>query len=165
GDMCRAEDALGIAEVIEREFGRIDILFNNAGSNIPDRSWKRLSPSGVDELIRSNLSSSFYGALAVLPIMRKQKDGVIINTASIAGRVVSTQPGAGYIAAKHGVVALSHSINMEECRQLAPASADRFDHNHRRPQRRTTETESRSGRLEPDKRPDQAPGRSELEIP
>ena len=48
--------------------------------------------------------------------MRKQKDGVIIGIASIAGRFVSTQPGIGYIAAKHGVVALSHSINMEECR-------------------------------------------------
>jgi NADP-dependent 3-hydroxy acid dehydrogenase YdfG len=121
GDMSRAEDALGIAEAIEREFGRIDILVNNAGSNIPDRSWKRLSPSGVDELIRSNLSSSFHGALAVLPIMRNQKDGVIINTASIAGRVVSTQPGAGYIAAKHGVVALSHNINMERSAGMGSA--------------------------------------------
>jgi NADP-dependent 3-hydroxy acid dehydrogenase YdfG len=89
---------------------------NNAGSNIPDRSWKRLTAAGVDELIRANLSTAFHGAIAALPIMRKQKDGVIINIASIAGRFVSTQPGVGYIAAKHGVVALSHSINMEECR-------------------------------------------------
>ena len=58
-----------------------------------------------------------------LPIMRKQKDGVIINIASIAGRFVSTQPGVGYIAAKHGVVALSHSINMEECRNGIRATA------------------------------------------
>ena len=98
------------------EFGRLDILVNNAGSNIPDRSWKKLTAAGADELIRANLSTAFHGAIAVLPIMRKQKDGVIINIASIAGRVVSTQPGVGYIAAKHGVVALSHSINMEECR-------------------------------------------------
>jgi NADP-dependent 3-hydroxy acid dehydrogenase YdfG len=123
GDMSRAEDASGIAGAIKGEFGRIDILVNNAGSNIPDRSWKRLSAAGTDELIRSNLSSSFHGVIAVLPIMREQKDGVIINTTSIAGRVVSTQPGAGYIAAKHGVVALSHSINMEECRHGIRATA------------------------------------------
>ena len=116
GDMTRPEDASQIAEAIEKEFGRLDILVNNAGSNIPDRSWKKLTAAGADELIRANLSSAFHGAIAVLPIMRKQKDGVIINIASIAGRFVSTQPGVGYIAAKHGVVALSHSINMEERR-------------------------------------------------
>src|ERR1700722_20203399 len=116
GDMSRSEDASAIAEAIEKEFGRLDILVNNAGSNIPDRSWKKLTAAGADELIRANLSTAFHGAIAVLPIMREQKDGVIINIASIAGRFVSTQPGVGYIAAKHGVVALSHSINMEECR-------------------------------------------------
>src|ERR1700729_4224519 len=116
GDMSRPEDAARIAEAIEKEFGRLDILVSNAGSNIPDRSWERLTAAGVDELIRANLSTAFHGAIAALPIMRKQKDGVIINIASIAGRFVSTQPGAGYIAAKHGVVALSQSINMEECR-------------------------------------------------
>jgi NAD(P)-dependent dehydrogenase (short-subunit alcohol dehydrogenase family) len=93
------------------------------GPTFPDRSWKRLSPAGVEDLIRSNLSSTFHGSLAALPIMRKQKDGVIINIASIAGRFVSTQPGVGYIAAKHGVVALSHSINMEECRNGIRANA------------------------------------------
>ena len=41
GDMTRAEDASRIAETIEKEFGRLDILVN-AGSNIPDRSWKKL---------------------------------------------------------------------------------------------------------------------------
>ena len=109
GDMSRSEDAAAIAEAIEKEFRHLDILVNNAGSNIPDRSWKRLSAAGVDDLIKSNFSSAFHGSLAALPIMRKQKDGVIINVASIAGRFVSTQPGVGYIAAKHGVVALSQA--------------------------------------------------------
>jgi NADP-dependent 3-hydroxy acid dehydrogenase YdfG len=123
GDMTRFEDASKIMEAIEKEFGRLDILVNNAGSNIADRSWKRLTAVGVDELIRSNLSSAFHGSIAALPIMRKQKDGVVINIASMAGRFVSTQPGVGYIAAKHGVVALSHSINMEECRNGIRATA------------------------------------------
>jgi NAD(P)-dependent dehydrogenase (short-subunit alcohol dehydrogenase family) len=62
GDMSRSDDAAQIAEAIEQEFGRLDILVNNAGSNIPDRSWKRLSPQGVEDLIRANLSSAFHGA-------------------------------------------------------------------------------------------------------
>ena len=92
---------------------------NNAGSNIPDRELEEAYSRGrrwssSARTCRTRLSWRDRGPL---PIMRKQKDGVIINIASIAGRFVSTQPGVGYIAAKHGVVALSHSINMEECRE------------------------------------------------
>jgi NADP-dependent 3-hydroxy acid dehydrogenase YdfG len=48
-------------------------------------------------------------------MMRAQKDGLIIITASMAGRVVGLLSGVAYVAAKHGVVAMSHSINMAEC--------------------------------------------------
>ena len=104
-----------VAAAIEAEFGRLDILVNNAGINIPDRDWQRLTPDGIDTLIHGNLSSAFYVVRAVLPMMRAQKDGVMIHTSSWAGRFVGPVPGPGYIAAKHGVVAMSHSINLEEC--------------------------------------------------
>ena len=52
---------------------------------------------------------------AVLPAMRKQKDGCIINVASWAGRHVSKMPGPAYITTKHAVLALTHSFNMDEC--------------------------------------------------
>ena len=80
-----------------------------------ERTWRELKPSSIDELIHGNLSSAFYCVAAALPMMRAQKDGIIIHTASMAGRFVSPLSGAGYTAAKHGVVAMSHSINMEEC--------------------------------------------------
>ena len=48
-------------------------------------------------------------------MMRAQKDGIIIITASMAGRNMGLLSGAAYVAAKHGVVAMSHSINMAEC--------------------------------------------------
>ncbi len=48
-------------------------------------------------------------------MMRAQQDGLIIHTASWAGRFVSVLSGPGYSAAKHALVAASHSINMEEC--------------------------------------------------
>jgi NADP-dependent 3-hydroxy acid dehydrogenase YdfG len=56
-----------------------------------------------------------YCMRAVLPAMRAQKDGCIINVASWAGRIVSKMTGPAYTATKHAVLALTHSFNMDEC--------------------------------------------------
>ena len=114
-DLSAAVAAQKIASGIRERFGRLDILINNAGVNIAKRSWAQLEAGGVDQVVAANLSSAFYCVLAVLPIMRAQKDGVLIHTASMAGRWVRPLPGAAYTAAKHGMVAMSHSINCEEC--------------------------------------------------
>ena len=90
-------------------------IARTSGLNIQQRSWKQLSPAGVDEVVHGNLSSAFYCTSAVLPIMRKNKGGVLIHTSSVAGKVPSLLSGPAYSAAKHGVVAMSHTINMEEC--------------------------------------------------
>lgn len=115
GDMMKVEVVNRIAAGIDKEFGRLDILVNNAGLNVTERSWRQLTPEGLDTVVQGNLSSAFYCAMAVLPIMRRRKDGVLIHTASWAGRWVSPLSGSAYNAAKHGVVAMSHGINMEEC--------------------------------------------------
>ena len=115
GDMTVAADVTRIVAWIVEKFGRLDILVANAGLNVPKRSWADLTPEGADTVIAGNLNSAFYCAIAVLPIMRRQKDGVLIHTASMAGRFIGGLSGASYTAAKHGVVAMSHSINMQEC--------------------------------------------------
>lgn len=115
GDMTDSGAVQGIADAILARFGRIDIFVNNAGVNIPDRDWRHLTPAGIDTLIGGNLTSAFYGVAAVLPAMRAQQDGVLIHTASVAGRFISALSGPAYTAAKHGVVAMSHTINMAEC--------------------------------------------------
>jgi NADP-dependent 3-hydroxy acid dehydrogenase YdfG len=115
GDLTDAAVASRAAESIRKRFGRLDILVNNAGVNITRRTWAELDATGVDQVVDGNLSSAFYCVLAALPIMRAQKDGVLIHTASMAGRSVSALSGATYTAAKHGVVGMSHSINCEEC--------------------------------------------------
>jgi NADP-dependent 3-hydroxy acid dehydrogenase YdfG len=112
GDLTRSSAALKIAQDIR---GRLDILVNNAGLNILRRTWKELEPDGADQVLGGNLSSAFYCVMAALPIMRAQKDGVLIHTASMAGRLVGPLSGPAYTAAKHAVVAMSHSINVEEC--------------------------------------------------
>lgn len=115
GDMTVVADINRIVAWIGEKFGRLDIFVANAGANIPKRNWQELQPEGADLVISANLNSAFYGAIAVLPMMRAQQDGCIIFTASMAGRFIGGLSGAAYTAAKHGVVAMSHSINMQEC--------------------------------------------------
>ncbi|MBX9749164.1 MAG: SDR family NAD(P)-dependent oxidoreductase [Roseococcus sp.] len=114
-DMGKAAAVQKVADFIQQKLGRLDVMVNNAGLNITERRWSNLKPEGVKELVEGNLTSAFHGVLAALPIMRAQKDGLFIHTASMAGRFVSPLSGAGYTASKHGVVAMSHSLNMEEC--------------------------------------------------
>lgn len=111
-------NAAAVDDVVKRivaAFGRLDILVNNAGVNIQARNWKQIEADGIDTLVHGNLSSAFYCARAVLPVMRAQGGGQLIHTASIAGRNINPLAGPGYTASKHAVVAMSHSINMEEC--------------------------------------------------
>jgi NADP-dependent 3-hydroxy acid dehydrogenase YdfG len=115
GDMTVPAAVAAIADYIKTTFGRLDIMVANAGVNIRERTWAQLTAEGADSVITGNLTSVFYCTSAVLPMMRAQKDGVVIITASLAGRFISPLSGAAYTAAKHGVVAMSHTINMEEC--------------------------------------------------
>jgi NADP-dependent 3-hydroxy acid dehydrogenase YdfG len=114
GDVGEPETPNGIAQDVAKEFGRLDILLNNAGANITERRWRDLTPERVKYMLDANLNSAFYCASAALAVMRPQKGGLLIHTASMAGKVVSLLSGASYVAAKHAVVAMSHSINMEE---------------------------------------------------
>ena len=113
-DVSKSTAVEAIAGEIKERFGRLDILVNNAGSNVTERSWAKLDPARIDAVLDANLKSAFYCAAAALAIMRPQQDGLLIHTASWAGRFVGLLSGPAYVAAKHGVVAMSHSINMEE---------------------------------------------------
>ena len=115
GDLMKAASVTKIAKAIEKKYKRCDILVNNAGLNILERQWAKLTPASAELVIDGNLSSAFYCSSAVLPMMRKHKDGVLIHTSSMAGRTPSLLSGPAYSAAKHGVVAMSHTIKMEEC--------------------------------------------------
>ena len=107
-----AAAAAGIAD----RRGRLDILVNNAGANVLERHFSVLAPDAWDRLVGVNLNGAFYCVHAVLPAMRRQGRGLIINIASWAGRHVSHVSGPAYTAAKHGMLALNGSINMEEGR-------------------------------------------------
>jgi NADP-dependent 3-hydroxy acid dehydrogenase YdfG len=114
-DVSQKADVNKAAEQILAKHGRIDLLVNSAGINVPKRSWADMELEGWDKLVEINLNGVLYCMRAVLPAMRKQKDGCIINVASWAGRHVSKMPGPAYTTTKHAVLALTHSFNMDEC--------------------------------------------------
>jgi NAD(P)-dependent dehydrogenase (short-subunit alcohol dehydrogenase family) len=115
GDLTKPEDVRRIGDYIRTEIGRLDILINNAGININDRHWDKLTPENARLMVDGNLAAAAQCVTVALPLMREGKDGLIIHTASMAGRFIGGFPGPLYTAAKHGVVAMSHSINMQEC--------------------------------------------------
>lgn len=95
--------------------GKVDILVNSAGLNVPNRFWKNVTTSAWNEVLRINLDGSFYCIAAVLPSMRERKDGVIINISSWSGKFDTYMTGPAYNAAKHAVVAMTAHLNQEEC--------------------------------------------------
>ena len=114
-DLTDKEQVAQVGAYIREKFNRLDILINNAGVNIVNRHWDKLTPVDIDTLIQGNLVGALYCVTVALPFMRAQQDGVIIHTASMAGRFIGGVSGPIYVTAKHGIVAMSHGLNMQEC--------------------------------------------------
>jgi NADP-dependent 3-hydroxy acid dehydrogenase YdfG len=114
-DLTKASEVQKVGDYIGMTFGRLDILVNNAGVNIVERHWDKLTPESIDILLQSNLVGALYCVTVALPFMRTQRDGLLIHTASMAGRFIGGVSGPIYTVAKHGIVAMSHGLNMQEC--------------------------------------------------
>jgi NAD(P)-dependent dehydrogenase (short-subunit alcohol dehydrogenase family) len=114
-DVSDARAVKKTADAILARHGRIDILVNSAGLNVPNRYWKNQTVEGWNEVIGINLDGSFYTTQAVIPSMRAKKDGLIINVSSWSGVYHPKLTGAAYNASKHAVIAMTETINMEEC--------------------------------------------------
>jgi NADP-dependent 3-hydroxy acid dehydrogenase YdfG len=114
-DVSDAQAVQRVAHAIVERHGKVDILVNSAGLNVPNRYWRNQTLEGWDEVIGINLDGSFFTSLAVLPGMRALRDGLIINISSWAGVYHAQLTGAAYNASKHAVIAMTETINMEEC--------------------------------------------------
>jgi NADP-dependent 3-hydroxy acid dehydrogenase YdfG len=114
-DLTAADQVRRVGDYLRAAFGRLDILVNNAGVNIVERHWADLTPERIDTLLEGNLTGALYCVTVALPFMRAQKDGLLIHTASMAGRFIGGVSGPIYTVAKHGIVAMSHGLNMQEC--------------------------------------------------
>lgn len=110
-------DRAGMAEAAQKVTdwgGSLDVLCNNAGLNIPKRTWAELDWESWDQVIDVNVTGALNVIGASLPIMRAQQDGVMIHTSSWAGRFHSPVGGVIYGASKHALSDISLSLNDEE---------------------------------------------------
>ena len=108
------DETLEMFKTIKNEYGRLDILINNAGIT-KDGLMLRMKENDFDAVIDVNLKGTFNTIKAVSRIMMKQRSGVIINMASVIG-IIGNVGQANYAASKAGVIALTKSV----AKELAP---------------------------------------------
>jgi short-subunit dehydrogenase len=110
-DVTRKEDIDNLIKRTADEFGRIDILLNNAGKGIHGRV--AMTPySDIEEILNVNLYGPIYCMCSVLPQMLRQGTGQIINISSVVGKQASPN-NAAYCAAKFGLQGFSGSLRAE----------------------------------------------------
>lgn len=110
-DVTDVEQVRKLVNKAVSEFGRIDVMINNAGL----MQQSPLDSGKIDEwdnMIDVNIKGVLYGISAVLPVMQKQKSGHIINVSSVAGHKV-TPAGSVYCATKFAVLAISEGLRQE----------------------------------------------------
>jgi NAD(P)-dependent dehydrogenase (short-subunit alcohol dehydrogenase family) len=114
-DMSKEEDIKKMVDETVKKFGRIDILFNNAGIARPQRPIHEEIIGDFDVIINTNLRGPFLVLKYVLPVMMKQNKGSIINTSSTAGlraEIPEIAPVA-YCAAKAGINVMTQVAAIE----------------------------------------------------
>ena len=110
-DVTKAEEVKSLVDVTVQEFGRIDVIINNAGL-MPLSPLERLKIDEWNQMIDVNFRGVLHGIAAVLPYMKEQKFGHIINLSSVAGHVVWPS-SAVYSATKSAVRALTEGLRQE----------------------------------------------------
>jgi|SRR5438876_2335609 len=120
-DVSDADQAARLIEETIKQFGRIDVLVNNAGINI-DRSLRKMSVQDWDTVIRTNLSSYFYTVKAALPYFIEQKSGAIINISTLTA-MTGNFGQANYTAAKAGILGFTKTAALELARYKVTVNA------------------------------------------
>jgi acetoacetyl-CoA reductase len=120
-DVAVATQASRLIEETFQQFGRIDVLVNNAGINI-DRSIKNLGVEDWNTVIQVDLNSCFYTVKAALPYFMKQNSGKIINISSFVGQAGNFGQ-ANYAAAKAGIIGFTRTAALELARYNVTVNA------------------------------------------
>lgn len=110
-DVAKADDVQDFVAFAQQKFGRVDVIFNNAGI-MPLSRMDALKMQQWNDMIDINIKGVLHGIGAVLPVMQKQGGGHIINTASIGAHLVSPT-AAVYCATKYAVWAISEGLRQE----------------------------------------------------
>jgi 3-hydroxybutyrate dehydrogenase len=110
-DMSKPAQIEDMMKFAAAQFGRVDVLVNNAGIQHVARV-EDFPPEKWDAIIAINLSSAFHASRVALPAMKAANWGRIINVASVHGLVASAEKAA-YVAAKHGLVGFTKVVALE----------------------------------------------------
>ena len=113
-DVSDNESVIAVTERILERYGQIDIGVFSAGINVKDRNWPVITTDSWNDVINIDLNGAFYCCQAVLPSMRKNGGGVIINVSSMAAKGIGFITGPAYTAAKHAMNAMTASLILEE---------------------------------------------------
>ncbi|MGC7101511.1 SDR family NAD(P)-dependent oxidoreductase [Amycolatopsis lurida] len=115
-DVSCSDDVTTMVETAVRQFGRLDVLFNNAGFGGPFGPITEIAEETFDNVVAVNLKGVFLGMRHAIPVMLTHGGGSVINTASAAG-LVGWKGLAAYAAAKGGVVQLTKSAALDVAKQ------------------------------------------------
>jgi 3-oxoacyl-[acyl-carrier protein] reductase len=110
-DVSKSEEVNKMVKEIVDKFGRIDILVNNSGF-VEQAKFEDITEDMWNKIIDINLKGVFNCIKAVLPVMKKQNEGKIINIASIAG-IAGSMVNSSYGAAKAGVINMTKTLSKE----------------------------------------------------
>lgn len=113
-DLAQREAIITTARDVIGRFGRVDVLVNAAGNNIPRRSLAELSPADYGAVMDANVNGALQLVQAFLPTLRQQGGATVINVGSEAGKQASAKSGAAYVVSKFGLTGLTQTINAEE---------------------------------------------------
>jgi len=113
GDVSDSGEVRRMVAEIEDRYGRLDILVNNAGSLIERRSLSEMTEDLWDMVMAVNLKSVYLCSQAVLPMMKRQGGGKVINMTSVAARNGGGPGSVAYAAAKGGVSTLTRAMAKE----------------------------------------------------
>lgn len=112
-DVSRPQDVQGVVAAVVGEFGTVHILINNAGAIRTTRPLEKIPVDEWDLVMNVNLRGPYIFSREVLPIMRRQMYGRIVNISSSAGRSTSELGGAHYTASKAGLLGLTRHTAKE----------------------------------------------------
>ena len=113
-DVSDNESVVKVANKIVDQHGKIDIGVFSAGINVRNRHWRDVSIEDWNRVINIDLNGAFYCCQAVLPTMRSNGGGLIINISSMAAKNQGPITGPAYTSAKHAMKALTANLIHEE---------------------------------------------------
>jgi 3-oxoacyl-[acyl-carrier protein] reductase len=115
GDLSQIGTIAGLVTEAEAAFGRIDILVNNAGVSYPTQT-ETLDQAQWDRIMDINLKAVFFVTQAVLPLLRRQGGGAIVNVSSVVARSGGVNSTVDYTISKSGVLGMTRVL----ARQYGP---------------------------------------------